>query len=64
MITELGFEYLISNIYNHNSLEKIFLRKNFINKKFFKSLIKYSTKIKKLWYFNIKDNKINHNRLV
>lgn len=62
-ITCEGFDYLLKNVVNHPSLEKLHLRGNFIEDKALELIRKNSSKFKKLKFFNLKDNKIKDSKL-
>lgn len=58
-ISSKGFDNILKKLYNHPTLEKINLKCNFLDEKIFKSLNNYSSKLVKLKYFNIQENKIS-----
>ena len=62
VVTNIGFEYLLKNLTAHPSLEKLHLRKNYTDEKVFDILKKYLPRLKKLKYFNLKDNRITFSK--
>lgn len=49
-------------IHSHPTLEKISIRKNFLDEKVFDIIKKYQKKMTALHYFNFKENKIANSR--
>ena len=62
VLTQIGFSHLMKELHSHPTLEKISIRKNFLDDKVFDIIKKYQKKMTALHYFNFKENKIISNR--